>query len=112
MQLLATIGSASTRRRRSSRGADRDRVRCSRPCRRSRRPRTIVRFVGITASAFEVTIWLRQTRDWNEFLAIREEFFSEGGRRGRAAGTALTGTGDAARAGCRPRRRPPSVSAR
>jgi MscS family membrane protein len=55
---------------------------------------TSVRFTGITASAFEVTIsGYVQTRDWNEFLAIREDFFLNVVGAVEAAGTALTGTG-------------------
>jgi MscS family membrane protein len=53
-----------------------------------------VRFTGITASAFEITISAYvQTRDWNEFLAIREDFFLKAVGTVEAAGTALTGTG-------------------
>jgi MscS family membrane protein len=53
-----------------------------------------VRFTGITGSAFEVTIsGYVQTRDWNEFLAIREDFFLKVLGAVEAAGTALTGTG-------------------
>ena len=55
---------------------------------------TSVRFTGITASAYEVTIsGYVQTRDWNEFLAIREDFFLKMVGAVEAAGTALTGTG-------------------
>ena len=54
---------------------------------------TSVRFTGITASAFEVTIsGYVQTRDWNEFLAIREDFFLKVLVAIDDAGIALTGT--------------------
>jgi MscS family membrane protein len=53
-----------------------------------------VRFTGITGSAFEITIsGYVQTRDWNEFLAIREDFFLKVLGAVEAAGTVLTGTG-------------------
>jgi MscS family membrane protein len=55
---------------------------------------TSVRFTAITASAYEITIsGYVQTRDWNEFLAVREDFFLKVVGAVGAAGTALTGTG-------------------
>src|SRR5262249_29433852 len=57
---------------------------------------TSVRFTAITGSSFEVTVSAYvQTRDWNEFLAIREDFFLKVVGAVEAAGTVLTGTGAA-----------------
>jgi MscS family membrane protein len=53
-----------------------------------------VRFVGIRETAFDVELQgYVLTRDWNEFLAIREDFFLKVIGAVEAAGTALTGTG-------------------
>ena len=53
-----------------------------------------VRFVGITASAYEMQIsGYVQTRDWNEFLAVREEFLLKLLGAIESAGSTLTGAG-------------------